>query len=341
MSQYPDLFFRPNLSSTGQIPADGPLTTCPDIIIGDVTPIPNFQTALATPDSYAQDYGNSVQLGMDNYFYVRGKNGGASSVTRQISMYYMPNAVINWPIQWFQNNLLTASGGKSVTVTDLPAGAIGVGSEALIWRQVPPPPAGSDHYCLMSYATDPANPKPIPGTNGMTYEDMGALITNDLSFGWKNIVLVDVGAPTWTYNQMLTVPASTPEAKTVHIYVSCTGFQGASVSFQSSSQEGSSGPIALPQTTITSPNIILGTTVTLQPGFSSSITVNFWSNGITPQTGSTIDLEAAYDPDGDAELASAKKRGLVNTRFKEAMSLGVGITPSNPIYLGRVRYKAV
>src|ERR1700742_302326 len=69
------VYMRPNLSNGGQVPAAGPYCTCPDIWPSGPTPVPNFQTALATSSSYNSNPPDQITLYMDNYIYVRGYNG--------------------------------------------------------------------------------------------------------------------------------------------------------------------------------------------------------------------------------------------------------------------------
>lgn len=339
---FADFYFRPNLAANNVIPATGPYITCPDIIPWGTDTLADYQKVLATPDSYATSYGNQITETFTNYLYVRGKNGGSNAVTRQISLYYAPSAIIQWPYLWVQNQLLTDSGAKTSLVSNVAPGAIAVAPDTFEWPNVSPPPAGSDHYCLFSYSTDPENPQPVPGSQSMTYEDMAALIQNQLNIGWLNTVLVDRDAPTWVYSQTLSIPADVDGARDVHVYLQCSGFEGAAVSFTGSNQNGASGPIQIPKTTIPDDDYIVGTTVTLQPGFSCSVAVNFWQQDAAPKSGATISLEAAYDtPPGDVEAVQRlRSRGLLQDDYVAALQSGQGLTPSSPVYLGRMKFQA-
>lgn len=336
-------FFRPNLQSTGQVPATGPFTTSPDIICAGQTPIADYVNVL-TNNYNSNPYASNVYIGTENYFYLRGMNGATSEVSDQFSLYYAPNAVINWPSQWINNVIQTETGANNIVCNNIAPNTPFVVPTTFLWNP-PAVPSNSDHYCLFSYATSAANPVPIPGSTGMTYEDMGSLIQTNLNIGWKNTVPITNNPATWTYNTGLSIPSTVQGSQTVHVYVSCVGLMGGTVQFQGSNQQGASGPVALAQTKITQNNQILGTTVVLEPGFDCTITVSFWANGITPATGSGISLQASYDP--GAQLTNSPKavrdavlRGLVQPQHLK-MFEGSNITPTLPVYLGRVNYQYV
>lgn len=329
---------RPNLTSPlGQIPSTDPLSLCPDIIPAGTRPTVNFQQVYSTPSSYNSDPGQSVVLGENNYIYVRTNNGATGAETGTVYLYYVPAQVINWPSQWASNQLLTDqvnSQGKNLPYLDLSAatnGEVSVGQGVFQWIPQPPPP-GSDHYCLISRIVTADTPNPIPGQDQpMTYEDMVTIIRNDLGFGWRNVVLIDDGgAPTWNYQTMLTVPSNVT-AEVVHVYLACNNMPvGGMMSFTASTSDGSSALVAIPQTSIADSNQISGVTVTLQPGYSASITVSYWANGTTAQSGSSIALEASIESDGNQNLAR-----LANPKHVERLSVGLGITPTLPVYLGQ------
>ncbi|HEV3157636.1 MAG TPA: hypothetical protein VGZ00_09860 [Candidatus Baltobacteraceae bacterium] len=333
---YGDFFMRPNLATPyGQVPALPPLMTSPDII-PQTAPLANFQTALATSTSYGQDIGKNLNLGQNNLIYVRAKNAHSGAQSGTIALYYAPSAVINWPSQWVNNKLKTDQGNISTTISATAMGAISVGANPFQW--VPQtPPAGSDHYCLFSQIMTPTTPNPIPGQNvPMTYENMATLVATDLGIAWRNVTLVENSLPTWNYQTMLTVPSSTPTAEVVHVYLACNNIPvGGTIQFTCSSTDKTSGPISIPPTPITDPNQISGVTVTLQPGFSGSITVSYWSNGKTPVSGANILLEASLEAGGYPKL-----QRLVRPNFR-ARFAKANITPTLPIYLGNFLYHIV
>jgi hypothetical protein len=342
MATYTDLFMRPNLTSPqGQTPSQSPVTSCPDIIPAGTSPTANFQTVYSSASSYASDPGQSVVLGTNNYIYVRANNGWSGAETGQVYLYYVPAQVINWPSEWAGNQLLTDqvnSQGQNLPYLALNAqttGQIVVGGGVFQWIPQPPPP-GSDHYCLISQITTANTPNPIPGqSTPMTYEDMATIVANDLGFGWRNVVLIDNGdAPTWSYQTMLTVPSNVT-AEVVHVYLACNNMAtGGAMAFTASTTAGSSAPVTIPQTTINDANQISGVTVTLQPGYSASITVSYWSNNTTSPSGASIALEASIESGGNPGLAA-----LVNPQHVRRLSKANGITPTLPVYIGQDNFK--
>lgn len=350
MSDFKDFYLRPNLGSTGQVPVTGSFVTCPDIWPSGNKPIQNYQTELAKSSSYSQESPNEIMLNYDNYIYIRGKNGADTPVTKWIELYYVPCAVINWPCKWYQNRLNTAKERGYVIVENVAKGQIAVGDECLIWHEVRKPPSGSSHYCMIANVNDPQNSHPVPGTKGMTYEDMANLLKNDLRFGWKNVVIVEKDTPDWTYSQLLEIPENVGEKKTVRVALVCpTEFYGAAVQFTSSTSKGSSGPIELSKTVIpkTSASAVLGVEVDLDPGFSCSIQVNYWSNGIKPPSGKSISLDVSYKPKNQAEFERAVNRNIFCPHFAATMQNFHGkshaekITPYQPILIGSMVYNFV
>src|SRR6516162_7358392 len=77
-STFNGIFMRPNTANGGVIPATGQFSGSPDIWPSGTTPVPNFQTALATTQSYQTDSPSDITLQMDNFIYVRGCNGASA-----------------------------------------------------------------------------------------------------------------------------------------------------------------------------------------------------------------------------------------------------------------------
>ncbi len=342
---YTDFFMRPNnTSEEGTIPSTGSITNCPDIIPYGVQGVEDPQTTFGTTASYNTNPGVDLKVGMNNLIYVRAKNGYEGQETANIYLYYVPCQVINWPNQWANNGLMTDQADPQqprkpedyyVSISASAKGDIKVGPNPFQWTPTPPPP-GSDHYCLISRVETPLNPNPIPGIDQpMTYEDMADLVRNNIGFGWRNVTLIDSAqAPTWSYQTMLTVPTNVT-AETVHIYLACNNMpKGSYMEFNCSTQKGSSAPIQIPKTSIDDPYQISGTTVILQPGFSGSITVYYWSNGKAPVSGSFIQLEASIESGGNPAL-----KKMVEKEHLKKLSAAKGITPTAPVYIGNYIFK--
>lgn len=336
MSTYTDFFFRSNMSATGNVPAPSPLYRSPDIICAQTSPIEGFRTVLK--DNYAtQAYTGDILIGYENYFYVRGKNLSAKTVNRQISLYYTPSALINWPSQWIDNVLTTDQGHQISQMTDVAPGAVGVAPDTFLWKPGPVP-GGSDHYCMFSYATDPTNPQPIPGSDGMSVVDMAALVSTNLNIGWRNVSAITNQPPTWTKNHDLSLPAYVGHAEKVAITLTCDKVVGASVAFQGSNYDGADKPVKLDKTTITDDGQIVGKSVTLQPGFQCVLTVDFWSNGLTFPPGAGVTLGISFDGDGPTSNSAVRQeialRNLINHDYVRLFKAKSTLDLNTPIALG-------
>ena len=334
MSMYSDFFFRSNMSATGNIPAPTPLYVCPDIICVQNSPIQNFTTVLK--DNYASNaYTNSIQVGIPNYIYARGKNLSSQTVNRQISLYYAPNAIISWPSQWVNNVLTTDNHQKIALVTNVAPGGVSVATDTFMWTPAPLP-SGSNHYCVFSYATDPTNPQPIPGADGMTVVDMAALVSTNLNIGWRNVAIVPNNPPTLTQDHDLSLPEYTQHPEKVAITLTCAKLVGATVAFPGSNYAGADKPNRLDPITITQDGQIVGQSVTLQPGFHCVLTVELWSNNVTFPPGATLTLGTSFDgvSGNYARQREVEARNLINHDYIRRFKANSTLDLSMPIPLG-------
>lgn len=339
MTLFQDFFFRPNMSSNGTVPAQSPFYTSPDIICGQTSPIQNF-TAILRDNYEFNAYNSNVMIGYENYLYLRGKNLAAGPVNRQVSLYYSPSSLISWPDQWVNNILSTDKGSTISLLTNVQPGAVAVAPDTFLWK--PAAPTGSDHYCLFSYSTDPSHPQPIPGSDGMTSEDMADLIRNNLNIGWRNTVAITNQPPTWTHNHTLAVLPSVTSAETVAITLTCNKMVGCAVAFQGSNYEGADRPIKMDKTTVTYDGQILGEKVVLQPGFQCIITVDFWSNGVVVPSGGGVELGIDFDVGAktstNARMRTAAMRNLIDADRARAFSTRSNVDVALPVFLGAVNH---
>ncbi|HEX8349863.1 MAG TPA: hypothetical protein VF598_07865 [Hymenobacter sp.] len=287
------VYMRPNTANTGSVPSQAPVCNSPDIWVAGIAPVADFQTVLATSDSYALSSASNVVEGLTNYIYVRGMNGSGAVATQTVQLYYAPDGIIQWPSEWQGNVIKTDQGNAMANITNLAAGAVGVADQPFMWTNVAPPPAGSDHYCLFAQFNDPKNPAYNPFPQISSQVDMAALVSNNLAWGWRNITLVDGSEPKWSYITALKVPAGMPSG-TYFLYVNPTGFDGWSVSFQCSQTDANGKSMNLDSTNITQDNLLVGIACTLNAGFSAIVTINIFSNGNTAASGASVPLGCSY-----------------------------------------------
>lgn len=340
-STFNGTYLRPNLSNAGTVPAQGPYSTCPDIYPAGTTPVAHFQTALATTQSYQTDPPDQITLGYDNYIYVRGLNGASTNRTNTVQLYYAPNAIIQWPGQWQNNTIQTDQGNTQANITNLAPGQIGVADQTFLWKDVQPPPSGSNHYCLFAQFNDANNSNPFPAV--YTQLDMATLISTNLGWGWRNVALVSAALPTWQYEMGLTIPQNVPTTANYFVYVTPTGFTGWQVAFNCSQLDVNGKAIILPQQTILQNGALMGVTCSLAPGFNAIVTIYMFQGHAASNPGATIPLGCSYQTASPSEAEEAVRRGIVDGAFmrKVQRAFGPEIGPTPWVGLGAQTYRLV
>lgn len=318
------LYMRPNFDNGGTVPATGTPCTCPDIWVAGTSPIANFQTALATTNSYATSSQGNVQQGAPNYLYVRAMNGSSQIQSTSVQLYALPCAVIQWPSQWGDYAIPTdiehdpsQPAVYASSMNNVAAGTIGVAQNAFVWANPPQPPAGSDHYCLISWLNTPANPFP----NVFSQLDMAALITNNLGFGWRNIGMTSGAMPDVTMQTQLDIASNIPPGSLAYfIVITPFGFApGWTIEMSCSQTDAKGNPIAVKLQNMPAFGQFIGANCNLDPGFSATLTFSLFSNGApAPAKGSGIDVQVQYVPT-NAELEEALLRGVIDVGMSHAL----------------------
>ncbi len=340
-SEFNGTYMRPNSSNTGTVPAGSPYSASPDIWFAGSTPIANYQTALATDSSYATQSNNNIYSGQTNILYVRGKNGATSNKTNTVQLYYAPSGIINAPSQWQNNVIKTDSGGIYGNITNLAPGTVGVCDATFVWTNVTPPPPGSDHYCVFAQFNDANNSNPFPSVD--TALDMGALIMNNLGWGWRNTSMI-AATPTWQYTTPLNIPSDYPTTNAYSIFIAPTGYVGWDAEFYSSRPDSQGNPIKLGRTKVTQDGILLGvSSAVLDPGYQSLMTVNMYSpNGQPPTSGARVPMSVNYVA-GSQSYLEAISRNLIDTEFMLRLRRScpelVGVEPTAWIIQGTYNWQ--
>lgn len=316
-TKFNGLYMRPNQPSTGIVPASPTFSESPDIWTAGTNPVADFETALATTQSYAQTSPSNIATGMDNYIYLRAANGAATPQERTAQLYYAPSAVIQWPGEWVNNVIKTDNDDVQANISAVAAGAVGVADQPFLWRRVAPPPSGS-HYCLIAQLNDAMNSNPLPEIH--TQLDMAGLVRNNLGFGWRNITVVSAAQPTFSYQANLSIPDTMPDTQQYRVFSTPVGYKGWSLAFQCSRTDSKGKPIQLQKTRITEDEVLLGLPVTLDPGFSGMMTVYMYQDGApAAKPGATVPLETTYYAPTALEAAKAVQLGLVDWRLMEQL----------------------
>ncbi|MCF8360143.1 MAG: hypothetical protein K9H26_15420 [Prolixibacteraceae bacterium] len=179
----PDLLIRDNLSDEGKEPSTGLLCMSPDIICRK-TPVANPGTAFADP---AIDPGSdNIEIGNDNYIYIRVHNHGGIQTNAQVRLYFAPLTTSCSPTLWQFID--------QIDVIDIPADGFKV-SDAIIWPHVPDP-GSTGHFCLIAVCGNSVDPFPntsmIDSTN-----DYLKFIMNSNNIAYRNVVFEDIVPDSW------------------------------------------------------------------------------------------------------------------------------------------------
>lgn len=146
-----DLYIRDYLSDDGSIPSSGWAAQSPDIITRkDLVANPASEFG----DINLQPINDKVEIGNDNYIYLRVLNRKPMVATAIVKVYYAPIAVSLIPSAWEEIG--------EITVADVPAGGHKV-SDALVWPSVPDPGA-IGHFCIIASIDNPEDPRPDPSS---------------------------------------------------------------------------------------------------------------------------------------------------------------------------------
>ena len=321
--QWDDILIRDSLSDTGKYPTSGTLSHSPDIIPFGTSPIQD-PTTLIDATHWEKDLGKNLTANATNYLYVRGENLANKAQTGNMYLYYSKASLLLYPNQWATNGLKTSAGADHVPVSAAAIGDKVVTNDPFTWI---PQMISGDHYCLVSRVSTPDHPAIIPHTGDI--QSFSKFISDNPDFAWRNVAVVDSGAPTWTttveYNQGT-------QASEMHFLITCKNVPvGAGVAFSS----GTPGPnpvVNLPMTNVTDDqSFIAGMVSSVPANWNTNISYSYFAHGTTPKKGFSITMNAVYIVPPDNELferaATAEELGLPE-------NLAAAIGPQKGIIVG-------
>ncbi len=319
---FPGLFLRPDPASNGTVPVPTNLSLCssPDIWCAGSTPVANFQTALATTNSYATASADNVLEGVPNYIYVRANNSTTQVQSTQVQLYGLPSGVLQWPSQWSDWAIptdITSSPVPLVYASTLSASAnaIGVAQNTFVWQNPGAPPVGSDHYCFIAWLNNGNNPFP----NVLSQLDLAGLVTNNLGFGWRNTVFVSGSQPTIQMTTQLSIPSDISGGNAYSLVITPGGFPaGWELSMSCSETDSNGNNIAISQQPLPAAGQFFGVSVTLNPGYNAVITFNLFQNGAAASAGASLTAALQYLAP-PSELDRALREGLVDFALSRAL----------------------
>lgn len=170
-----DIYVRDSLSDVGTIPSIGTLYRSPDIITRTAQ-VADPATTLG--DMTRDDLADEVEVGQDNYVYVRLQNRGSVAGDVTVNLYWSSPSTFATPSSW--NTIGTAY------VNNMQPGSVEIAE--ITWLSANIPPEG--HFCLVAELDDLSDPAPDKTliTTGAMYSKF---IGESNNFAWKNIQVVD------------------------------------------------------------------------------------------------------------------------------------------------------
>ncbi|TFG80731.1 MAG: hypothetical protein E4H23_01480 [Chrysiogenales bacterium] len=182
-STIPDLYIRDSMADTGMEPSSSYLSMSPDIIVRKDA-LSDPQTALGDP---AVDPGSDkVEIGNDNYVYVRVHNLGGQSAEAAVRVYYAPLTTTCAPSLW---TLIDEISGIIV-----PAGGMAVAGPAT-WPHVPDP-GTAGHFCLIALCGNTLDPFPDASMVDSA-QDFIRWMRNGNNQAYRNITFENVRPDGW------------------------------------------------------------------------------------------------------------------------------------------------
>ena len=143
----PDLYIRDSLADAGVEPSSGGLSASPDIIVR--------KSAVADPgaefgDITVEPSSDTVEIGNDNFIYVRVHNRGGQASDGVVRLYAAPLTTTCAPSLW---NFI-----DEVDIPGIPAYGFKV-SDAVTWPDVADPGTGN-HFCIVAVCGNTGDPFP-------------------------------------------------------------------------------------------------------------------------------------------------------------------------------------
>ena len=181
----PDVYMRDFVGDTGAVPSTGAISVSPDIIVTKTAvadPTAAFGEGSGTENS--NTLGSTVEMGQDNYIYVRVKNRGGSAANGvTATVYWSEVASLVTPNMW---HLIGTSAPINVPVGD----TIAV-TNAVTWPSGSIP--GEGHYCFVGLLNHPQDgAPPIPSPANFDWDDFTNFIRNYNNVTWRNFNVENV-----------------------------------------------------------------------------------------------------------------------------------------------------
>lgn len=331
-STYDGFYLRDNLASQGTVPAVAPFNQSPDIIQSGM-PVTNPGVTFSTLQSWCTLYPTDPAPGQ-NYYYLRGLNGSEEAFSGNLRLYWAPSQLILFPSSW-KNNPLTAANGLEDVGVQADAGHIGVGDQPFLLDTASQPlPDAHSFYAFVAQNTA----APIPTIS--SWLEMSQLLTQQLGFGFRNVVSFDPVTGPMLYRLGLDIPMSVGESATLQLSISVQGIPaGDTIGLLADCYTPEMASIALLPTKTNGNGYMAGIQVNVDPGFRSSIAVQYWNtSGKVPAAGSQITLTANYVIP-EEKIDRALVLGVLDSRYAQP-AVDSSVTPQQVCPVGSVTFVA-
>jgi hypothetical protein len=191
----PDVYIRDRVGDTGDLQT-GVLCRSPDIIVlPSVVADPQGSYGSGSGREDDDDIAGDIQLGRDNFVYVRLSNRGAiNSVNVTAQVYWSPSATLLTPSTW-------RFIGSTSVIPSVPSGLLTV-SPPIRWAQADMPTVAG-HYCFIALVGSALDP--MPDVSGLdlnwdmanNWDRFFRFVGNNNNVAWRNynIVAMPSGPP--------------------------------------------------------------------------------------------------------------------------------------------------
>ena len=129
---------------------------------------------------------DNVEIGNDNFIYVRIHNQGGIQTNATLQVYFAPLTTSCSPAFWQFID--------EIDVIDIPAGGFKV-SDAIIWPHVPDPEAVG-HFCIIAICGNTIDPMPDTAMIDSA-SDYIKFVSNSNNIAYRNIAFEDILPDAW------------------------------------------------------------------------------------------------------------------------------------------------
>ena len=207
VNHFNGIFLRDNFQDTGIVPSKGKVIyMSPDII-----PVKSKSTNPKQDfNNWNKQYHTKMELGQENYVYIRCQNLTDEERTGIVNLYWTPSNLFLHPSIWSQNQLKTTEGHNSILFEHMGPHEKAIGETPFILT-----PPKDRHVCLIAMIMDEENYRDIPSDESIG--NITKWIRNHANVGLHNYYVED-RQPDKSYTYVTEI--TNPESKTIIFQIS-------------------------------------------------------------------------------------------------------------------------